>query len=64
MSVTVGAPVPAHAPTINNGPATPGQQEPKMTTLFTKTVRKISLALAFDRLVLRRFVHRELRLQL
>ena len=35
-----------------------------MTTLFTTTARKISLALAFDRLVLRRFIHRELRLQL
>jgi|SRR6478609_3870347 hypothetical protein len=28
------------------GLASPGQQEPKMTALFTNTVRKISLALA------------------
>jgi hypothetical protein len=30
------------------GLASPGQQEPKMTTLFTTTVRKISLALALS----------------
>jgi hypothetical protein len=47
MSVTVGAPFQAHVPTINNGPTTPGQWEPTMTTLFTTTARKITLALAF-----------------
>jgi hypothetical protein len=47
MSVTAGAAFQAHAPTINNGPAMPGQWEPKMTTLFNSTARKISLALAF-----------------
>ena len=47
MSVTVGAPFQAHAPTINNGPTTAGQWEPTMTTLFTTTARKITLALAF-----------------
>ena len=46
-SVTAGAAFQAHAPTINNGPAMPGQWEPKMTTLFNSTARKISLALAF-----------------
>lgn len=47
MSVTAGPPFPVHCPPINNGPAMLGQWEPKMTTLFTKIARKISLALAF-----------------
>src|SRR3954453_19111528 len=47
MSVTAGALFRAHALTINNGPTTPGQWEPTMTTLFTTTARKITLALAF-----------------
>jgi len=46
MSVTAGFRGLAHAPTINNGSAEPGQWEPKMTAVFFNTVRKVSLALA------------------
>jgi hypothetical protein len=31
----------------NNGPASPGQQEPNMTATFTSTIRNAGLALAF-----------------
>src|ERR1700686_10991 len=47
MVVTVPTGVWAHLTPIRNGPAEPGQWEPKMTASFTSTVRQAGLILAF-----------------
>jgi hypothetical protein len=46
MGITVGAAKTAHDLDINNGPASRCQREPKMTTFFTNSVRKATVALA------------------